>query len=105
MGLERRFREGYEHPVLKVHGLLTCRRRGRRNLDDSELDSGDDEGRRDRSVRADGEGEQDEESATIQDVQLGRHPVPEGSDGEVRPQAFKLQVSGQLLITAFSSIF
>ncbi|KAI9782904.1 MAG: hypothetical protein M1839_004379 [Geoglossum umbratile] len=56
---------------------------GRRDLDDSELDSGDDEDRRDLATRADGEGEQDEESATIQDVQLGRHPVPEGSDGEL----------------------
>ncbi|KAI9767190.1 MAG: hypothetical protein M1840_005789 [Geoglossum simile] len=56
---------------------------GPRDLDDSELDSGDDEDRRDRATRTDGEGEQDEESATIQDVQLGRHPVPEGSDGEL----------------------
>ncbi|KAH0551450.1 hypothetical protein GP486_007335 [Trichoglossum hirsutum] len=55
-----------------------------RSLDDSELDSGDDEDRRDRAARVDGEVEQEEESATIQDVQLGRHPVPEGSDGEVR---------------------
>ncbi|KAI9862495.1 MAG: hypothetical protein M1813_004346 [Trichoglossum hirsutum] len=54
-----------------------------RSFDDSELDSGDDEDRRDRAARVDGEGEQDEESATIQDVQLGRHPVPEGSDGEL----------------------
>jgi hypothetical protein len=42
-------------------------------------------------MRTDGEGEQDEESATIQDVQLGRHPVPEGSDGEVSLRAFEFQ--------------
>jgi RNA polymerase-associated protein LEO1 len=56
----------------------------RRQLDDEELDSGDDEGRQDR-----GEGdapteevEQVTEDVNIMEMDLPRHPVPESSDGE-----------------------
>ncbi|KAI9842998.1 MAG: hypothetical protein M1838_002900 [Thelocarpon superellum] len=59
-----------------------------RHLDDEELDSGDDEGRPDRTADAadDGEGEADademEEDHNIMDLKFGIHAVPEGSDGE-----------------------
>ncbi|KAF2428876.1 hypothetical protein EJ08DRAFT_314213 [Tothia fuscella] len=53
-----------------------------RQLDDSELDSGDDEGRVDRA-RQDEEPEQPEtEDFNIQDIDMPRHPVPEPGDGE-----------------------
>ena len=56
----------------------------RRKLDDSELDSGDDEGRGDRVKddldRDDGVPER---TAVITDIGIGRHPGPISSDGEV----------------------
>lgn len=55
-----------------------------RQLDDEELDSGDDEGRRDRT-QAEDEGEEVEQvmqDVNIMEIDLGRHPVPESSDGE-----------------------
>lgn len=57
-----------------------------RKLDDEELDSGDDEDRNDRLVDdADGDIDMGLEghSANIMDVKLGRHAVPDPSDGEV----------------------
>ncbi|KAJ5568793.1 hypothetical protein N7450_011279 [Penicillium hetheringtonii] len=61
--------------------------RGRRNLDDEQLDSGDDEGRDDRrgdrmDVGGDGD-EFDETEVNIMDVSLARAPVPVNSDGEI----------------------
>lgn len=54
----------------------------RRKLSDEELDSGDDEGRRD---RADDEMEEDtyQKTETMTEVKLGRHGIPKGTDGEV----------------------
>lgn len=62
----------------------------RRRLDDSELDSGDDEGREERSKNGleeeEGDEEQDvpERTAVVTDIAIGRHPGPLPSDGEVR---------------------
>ena len=63
--------------------------RGRRKLDDEELDSGDDEDRNDR-VEEDGiDGYEDQERTMVEsqtnvlDLSLGRHGIPQGSDGEV----------------------
>ncbi|KAL9109417.1 MAG: hypothetical protein Q9227_005924 [Pyrenula ochraceoflavens] len=57
----------------------------KRKLDDPELDSGDDEGRRDRELQEDGDqfdyGEPKRE--TISSVQLGRIKDPRPSDGEL----------------------
>lgn len=62
--------------------------RNARQLDDAELDSGDDEDRNDRAApeEEDGIAEEEEhiESLTMQDAEFGRHPVPEPDDGEVR---------------------
>lgn len=61
-----------------------------RKIDDKELDSGDDEGRRDRLGDDVMEGYGDDEeyhgearSLNVADVRLARHPVPCPSDGEV----------------------
>ncbi|KAL8730254.1 MAG: hypothetical protein Q9181_004738 [Wetmoreana brouardii] len=60
----------------------------RRKLDDEELDSGDDEGRRDRLEHDDVDGYGDEEdrvearSRNVAAIRLARHPVPRPSDGE-----------------------
>ncbi len=63
----------------------TCRS-AQRTLDDEELDSGDEEDRNDRmadDALDDGEMVMDGHSANIMDVKLGRHAVPDPSDGEV----------------------
>ena len=60
-------------------------RRKQRELDDEELDSGDDEGRMDRvgiDEDADLEGRPEDE-VRLMDAALGRHAIPNGSDGEV----------------------
>lgn len=66
--------------------MLTCYFRPLRKLDDEELDSGDDEDRNDR-IEDDADGDMDMgiegHSANIMDVKLGRHAVPDPSDGEV----------------------
>lgn len=54
-----------------------------RQLDDAELDSGDDEGRTDRVVEDDAVQFEEQEMLTM-DMQLPRQPAPEPSDGEVR---------------------
>jgi RNA polymerase-associated protein LEO1 len=55
-----------------------------RELDDEELDSGDDEGRADRA-HDDGDATQYEELERLaMDVEFQRQPVPEPTDGEVR---------------------
>lgn len=62
------------------------RRTQHRTLDDEDLDSGDDEGRQDRTGYEEGEegGEYMQVEEAILDVDLGRQPLPEPSDGEVR---------------------
>lgn len=64
----------------------------RRKLDDEELDSGDDEGRRDRLEDGDMDGYVNDEeeqgemrSQNVADIRLARHPIPCPSDGEVSP--------------------
>ena len=56
-----------------------------RQLDDAELDSGDDEGRDDRAQQDDEEQQQQFEDHEMlsMDVEVARQPVPEPSDGEV----------------------
>jgi len=61
----------------------------RQKLDDSELDSGDDESRCYRAKGDDSGHEKDineasDHEAQIIDVSIGRHPGPRPSDGEVR---------------------
>lgn len=75
--------------------------RPRRKLDDSELDSGDDEERDDR-LAADGYGDEDMEmeahSANIMDIKLGRHTFPEPSDGEVCGQSSIIKLAHEMKI-------
>ncbi len=65
---------------------MTYYSRPLRKLNDEELDSGDDEDRNDR-LMDDADGDVDMElegqSANIMDIKLGRHAVPDPSDGEV----------------------
>lgn len=57
-----------------------------RQLDDAELDSGDDEGRDDRAQQDNEEQQQQFEDHEMlsMDIEVARQPVPEPSDGEVR---------------------
>lgn len=56
----------------------------RRKLDDAELDSGDDEGRLDRAEEEyDEPGTKIEREENILDIDIGRHAIPQPSDGEV----------------------
>ncbi|KAL8691976.1 MAG: hypothetical protein Q9218_002900 [Villophora microphyllina] len=63
----------------------------RRRLDDDELDSGDDEGRRDRIDNddddVDGYGDDrdrlEARTRNVQDIRIARHPIPRPSDGEL----------------------
>lgn len=62
---------------------------GGRKLDDTELDSGDDEGRRDRIADTIEDGEEEEEEAVVDQVvriypsDIGRMAEPEPGDGDV----------------------
>jgi RNA polymerase-associated protein LEO1 len=66
--------------------------RGDRKLDDAELDSGDDEGRRDRladTIEDDGDDNGEalqEKEVKIYPSDIGRMPEPEPGDGEVSSQ-------------------
>ena len=72
--------------------LIVLRRTGsagikRRKLDDEELDSGDDEDRYDRTrdgVDGNDEGALQDNNANVMVSNIGRHPDPRPSDGEVR---------------------
>ncbi len=58
----------------------------RRKLDDEDLDSGDDEGRHDREGDAFDGDDQEElpaSNANVMNANIGRHPDPNPSDGEV----------------------
>ena len=59
----------------------------KRKLDDEDLDSGDDEGRHDRMDEdMDGYGAEEIEtqrSVSMADIEIGRHPIPHGQNGEV----------------------
>lgn len=62
------------------------RERPRRRLDDEELDSGDDEGRYDRAGDRMDYGDEDGgygETLNVMDLNLGRAPEPESTNGEV----------------------
>ena len=60
--------------------------RSRRQLDDEELDSGDDMGRNDRAVSGTPAQEEDQQrEELVQYSEFGRQPEPEPTDGEVRP--------------------
>ena len=54
-----------------------------RNLEDEDLDSGDDEGRTDRVQREDEHKDEQLENLEVMDAELERHAVPEPSDGEL----------------------
>lgn len=76
--------------IIFLKQTLTYYFRPLRKLNDEELDSGDDEDRHDRLMDdADGNGngdvdmELEGQSANIMDIKLGRHAVPDPSDGEV----------------------
>ncbi|KAK8196521.1 hypothetical protein M8818_006686 [Zalaria obscura] len=55
----------------------------KRQLDDEELDSGDDEGRHDRMASEDAQQDMEDRQETFMYVDFGRQPLPEPSDGEV----------------------
>ncbi|KAL8972897.1 MAG: hypothetical protein Q9183_000286 [Haloplaca sp. 2 TL-2023] len=59
----------------------------RRELDDEELDSGDDENRRNRLQDDEGYGQDEEHmeahSQNVVDIRVPRHPIPNPSDGEL----------------------
>ena len=77
-----------------------------RKLDDEELDSGDDEDRNDRLMDdADGDIDMGIEghSANIMDVKLGRHAVPDPSDGEVTKLSLATLIPALTLIAIFHS--
>lgn len=65
--------------------MLTFHRAPRRELDDEDLDSGDDEGRLDRIGHDGAEEEQEmqEQEKIVMDLDLPRQAGPEPSDGEV----------------------
>jgi RNA polymerase-associated protein LEO1 len=54
-----------------------------RQLDDEDLDSGDDEGRNDRVATQEAADEAEEKTFSFMDADIARHPVPEPSDGEL----------------------
>ncbi|KAI9750432.1 MAG: hypothetical protein M4579_006471 [Chaenotheca gracillima] len=62
-------------------------RKNFRKLDDEDLDSGDDEGRDDRVDDmfddVDGDQQLEPEDSAVMELQLGRHAVPDPSDGEL----------------------
>lgn len=66
-----------------------------RKLEDEELDSGDDEGRHDRAE--DGQSEPREPVHTreenVLDLSIGRHAIPQPSDGEVIRSHSQLRLS------------
>ena len=71
--------------------MLTFHRAPRRELDDEDLDSGDDEGRLDRIGHDGAEEEQEmqEQEKIVMDLDLPRQAGPEPSDGEVcKPSHF-----------------
>jgi len=54
-----------------------------RQLDDEELDSGDDEGRHDREAQYGEEAEEQVVEQSTMELEFGKHGIPEPSDGEV----------------------
>ena len=54
-----------------------------RQLDDEELDSGDDEGRADRAQQQEETQQYETHEVLSMDLEVARQPVPEPSDGEV----------------------
>ena len=66
----------------KSQELLLTLRRPTRQLDDAELDSGDDEGRNDRAA-SEPVVETETQEALTEYPDFGRQPLPEPSDGEV----------------------
>ena len=80
-----------------------------RQLDDKELDSGDDEGRKDR-VEDDMEGmddeEQEQQQVTISDMSLCPHATPRGSDKEVGLEVHSSLIqANNISLSVHSSIF
>jgi RNA polymerase-associated protein LEO1 len=55
-----------------------------RQLSDRELDSGDDEGRRDRAPKGDEVEDDSGREARVLETTVWRHPLPHPADGEVR---------------------
>ena len=91
-------RSSRQVPADKLH--RTKRPKGNaRQLNDAELDSGDDEDRNDR-MQVD-EYEKDEEDApkrelNVRETSIGRHSIPRGSDGEVYHQWLDSKGSNRL---------
>ena len=79
------------HFTYIVHQILSlCRSPKRRKLSDAELDSGDDEDRRDR-IEEDVEEEEQEQTLRVIDYELDKHGIPLGGDGEVGGYRIQLQ--------------
>lgn len=69
-----------QHTRPRLHGTNGAYRR--RQLDDAELDSGDDEGRADRAPEEEAEQFEEREFVSM-DLEIPRQAAPEPSDGEV----------------------
>lgn len=71
--------------ALVATSVCSLSTREARKLNDSELDSGDDEGRDDRAVaeQEDVMQNDEQEELTFMDAALARHHIPNPSDGEV----------------------
>jgi hypothetical protein len=75
--------------------LLTILSAPRRELDDRDLDSGDDDGRLDRrgNEAVEEEQEMQEQEKIVMDLDLPRQAGPEPSDGEVCESELSLQIA------------
>jgi hypothetical protein len=75
--------------------LLTILSTPRRELDDRDLDSGDDDGRLDRrgNEAVEEEQEMQEQEKIVMDLDLPRQAGPEPSDGEVCESELSLQIA------------
>lgn len=84
--------------------LSSSRSPKRRKLSDTELDSGDDEGRRDRAGE-EIEDEEQEQTLRVIDYELDRHGIPLGGDGEVGDYRVRgSELILQVLPTSLSTI-
>ena len=73
-----------------------------RQLDDEELDSGDDEGRHDREAQYGEEAEDQVVEQSTMELEFGKHGIPEPSDGEVCLSQVELLPRSSKLIPVIS---
>jgi len=76
-----------------------------RQLDDEELDSGDDEGRHDREAQYGEDAEEQMVEQSTMELEFGKHGIPEPSDGEVCPYHFETAQRSCKLTSSVSSTY